>query len=94
MLFTENKQMQKLEITYMSKNRVLVHLSSAPLKNRSQDKISDTRDLLGQMPVRENGESHQTTMQVSPMWGERGKEGSLGGRILQSSTADWFRYGW
>lgn len=65
MLCIENKQMQKLEITYMSKNRV--HLSSAPLKNRSQDKISDTRDLLGQMPVRENGESHQTTKWVSPM---------------------------
>lgn len=31
----------------MSKNRELVHVSSDPLKARSQGKISDTRDLLG-----------------------------------------------
>lgn len=86
---------QKLEIAQLSKYRELVHVSSSPPKNRSQDKRSNTRDLLGQMPVKgkQGGRTIRDHNAGLTFVKERGKEGSLSGGALDSSSVEQFWQG-
>lgn len=63
----------------MFQNRELAPVSSDTLKDKSQDEMSNTIDLLREMQVRENEEGEPSnTVQVPPLGKER--EGKTFGR--------------